>query len=298
MESTKKPTKEPTENIKTSQHATSCIHAKVSIIIPIFNTSKYLPDCLDSVLAQTHNNLEIILIDDGSTDESAQIADHYAQKDPRIKAIHQKNHGQSSARNIGVQKATGKFISFVDSDDSIKPNFISQLLTPYNSANISLTVCGIHYKRLKSKSAEDVYIRPTRPRRPNESSKTYILRLLTLDGRMYSSVNKLFLSKVAKTIAFDEKLNFAEDTKFVLDYLNKAKGEISFILKPLYVYNFGTSTSTIKTTGTEWANWQTSYDNLKTWLGPHPTITEKFWLHLVHLRWRISYIRSVRRAKS
>ena len=115
---------------------------------------------------------------------------------------------------------------------------------------------------------------------------------------MDSSVNKLYEAKIAKTLAFDESLNFAEDTKFVLDYLNKAPGDPNFVLKPLYIYNFGTTTSTINKTAINWQNWQTSYKNLKTWLGKKPTSSEKFWLHLVHLRWRISFIRSKRRAKS
>ena len=270
--------------------------SKVTIIIPIYNTSKYLPNCLDSVLSQSHQNLEIILIDDGSTDNSSQIVDNYAQKDSRIKVIHQNNQGQSSARNTGLKLATGDFISFIDSDDEIKPSFIVDLLSAY-SKNTALSVCGIRYKRLKQNSAENVYITPLRKKRKNESKKAYILFLLAIDGRMYSSVNKLYLSQYAKKCHFDQSLNFAEDTKFVLDYLNKVEGEINFVTKPLYIYNFGTDTSTVKTSATIWTNWQASYQNLKTWLGPKSSPQEKFWLHLIHLRWRISYVRSRRRAK-
>jgi putative flippase GtrA len=122
---------------------------KVSIIVPIYNTEKYLTDCIDSIIKQTHDNLEIILIDDGSTDNSGKIADKYAKKDKRIKVIHQKNQGQSTARNIGLTKATGNYISFVDSDDEIKKTFITDLLSGFSDKNTSLSVCGIHYKRLK-----------------------------------------------------------------------------------------------------------------------------------------------------
>lgn len=269
---------------------------KVSIIIPVYNTAKYLPRCLDSILAQAHHNLEILLIDDGSTDQSGQIADDYAKEDKRIKVIHQANQGQSAARNTGLQAATGEYISFIDSDDEIAPAFIEKLLAAYGEGT-SLSVCGIHYKRLRTHSAEDVYTSPLRPRRAAESAKAYILSLLATDGRMYSSVNKLYRSSIAKKLKFDESLNFAEDTKFVLDYLSQAKGDIAAVLEPLYIYNFGTETSTMRTVSTSWRNWQTSYSNLKSWLGSRPTIQEKFWLHLVHLRWRISYIRSLRRAK-
>lgn len=272
------------------------MHNKVSIIIPIYNTEKYLKRCLDSVVNQTYKNLEIILIDDGSTDNSPKIIDTYAKKDSRIKAIHQKNAGQSAARNHGLKIATGDYISFIDGDDEVKPNFTESLLHAF-TAQTSFSVCGIQYKRLKLDSSEDVYTNQLRPRHQNESKKSYILYLLAIDGRMYSSVNKLYQAKIAKTLTFDESLNFAEDTKFVLDYLNKSSGNPSFVLEPLYIYNFGTSTSTINKTATIWQNWQTSYKNLQNWLGDSPSPTESFWLHLVHLRWRISYIRSKRRAK-
>ena len=165
------------------------------------------------------------------------------------------------------------------------------------SNNTSISVCGIHYKRVRQKTANDVYISPIRARRKHESKTAYILYLLAIDGRMYSSVNKLYRTEIAKKCHFDKTLNFAEDTKFVLDYLKKAKCEIAYILLPLYIYNSGTDSSTMRTVATNWQNWQTSYQNLKSWLGQNPTLSEKIWLHLVHLRWRISYIRSKKRAK-
>ena len=270
--------------------------SKVSIIVPIYNTEKYLPKCLDSIINQTYQGLEIILVDDGSTDNSGKIADDYALKDKRIKVIHQKNQGQSTARNTGLAKATGDYISFIDSDDEIKNNFIEELLSPY-SDNTSVSVCGMHYKRVRKKTAENVYINPLRARHKNESKAAYILYLLAVDGRMYSSVNKLYRAEIAKKCQFDKTINFAEDTKFVLDYLKKAKGEIAYVLLPLYIYNSGTDSSTVRTVSTKWQNWQNAYKNLKSWLGKKASVREKTWLHLVHLRWRISFVRSRKRAK-
>lgn len=271
---------------------------KVSIVVPIYNTAKYLKKCIDSILNQAYENLEIILVDDGSTDESGRIADDFAKLDKRVKVIHQKNAGQSAARNTGIKKATGEFISFVDSDDEIKKDFVKTLLGLY-SDDISIAVCGHQYRRVKEDSSKNLYQSPLRPRRAHETHKVYVLKLLAKDGRMYSCNNKLFrLTVINKnSLAFNEKLNFAEDTKFVLDYLAKAHGEIAYTPCPLYVYNFGTDTSTVKKSATIWSNWQTSYKNLKSWLGPHPKLSEKFWLHVVHLRWRISFVRSKRRAR-
>lgn len=272
---------------------------KISIIVPIYNTEKYLPKCVDSLLKQTYKNLEIILVDDGSLDNSKKIMNKYTKKDKRIKTIHQKNAGQSAARNVGIQKSTGEFISFIDSDDEIKPNFIQELLNLY-SEKTSIAVCGHQYKRLKENTSKNLYQSPLRHRRKNETKTAYVLQLLAKDGRMYSCNNKLFRASIIKSysLSFDTNLNFAEDTKFVLDYLKKAEGEIKYTPKPLYIYNFGTETSTVKNSATIWNNWQTSYNNLKAWVGENPTVQEKFWLHLIYLRWHISHYRSKRRLKT
>ena len=273
---------------------------KVSIIIPIYNTSKYLKKCLDSVINQTYKNLEIILVDDGSTDSSGKIADDYAKKDKRIIVITQKNQGQSTARNNGLRIATGEYISFIDSDDTIDKTFIEKLLAPYlNDDHIALTVCGLRYNWLKTNTTSDVFLKPLRPRKKNESKKAYILYLLAIDGRIYSSFNKIYKKEFLKNVFFDKNLNFAEDTKFVLDYINNTpkNSKIKFILEPLCHYNYGTETSTMKKTATIWKNWQISYNNLKTWLGKNPTLRERFWLGLVYARWHISYYRSKKRAR-
>lgn len=94
----------------------------ISIIIPVYNVEHYLDKCLESVCGQTYTNLEIILVDDGSTDKSGEICDAYAAKDARIKVIHQENVGQSAARNVALEVAQGDFLGFVDSDDWIEPD--------------------------------------------------------------------------------------------------------------------------------------------------------------------------------
>ena len=104
---------------------------KVSVIIPVYNVEKYLRECLDSVINQTLKDIEIICIDDGSTDNSLSILKEYAKKDKRIKVINQENKGLSGARNTGIENATGEFIGFVDSDDWIDSNFYENL---YNTA--------------------------------------------------------------------------------------------------------------------------------------------------------------------
>ena len=114
---------------------------KVSLIIPVYNVEKYLTQCLDSVLAQTYTNLQIIIIDDGSTDNSGKIADEFAAKDKRINVIHKENEGVSIARNVGINFATGKYVCFSDADDYLMPDYVEYLLelAIKNNADISLT---------------------------------------------------------------------------------------------------------------------------------------------------------------
>ena len=100
----------------------------VSIVIPVYNVSRYLPQCLESVLSQTYQNIEVLIVDDGSTDGSGSICDRFAERDPRIRAIHTDNRGLSAARNLGLESISGAFISFIDSDDWIEPNTVETLV--------------------------------------------------------------------------------------------------------------------------------------------------------------------------
>ena len=114
----------------------------VSIIVPIYNVEKYLDRCISSILNQSYRNLEIILVDDGSTDGSREICDTYARKDNRVKVIHQENQGVATARNAGLDGCRGDFISFVDSDDYIHPDFIKYLYTKLIETDSDICMCN------------------------------------------------------------------------------------------------------------------------------------------------------------
>ncbi|MBQ3430358.1 glycosyltransferase family 2 protein [Candidatus Saccharibacteria bacterium] len=263
----------------------------VSIIIPVYNTGSSAKSLIKSLLKDSYKNLEIIAVDDGSTDDSLALLKSLS--DPRLIIKSKENGGASSARNLGLSLSKGKYLLFIDSDDEVSPAFISRLVKEAEAPKVSLCVSGIRYKKLNKNLETLDGIKPFFKKK-NESTKSLVLRSLLTDGRMYAVFNKIFQSKVIKSnsIRFDESLNFAEDTKFVLDYLKFAKGEIKFILEPLYIYNFGTETSTIKKSGKIWNNWQTSFKNLKQWVGKSPTLREKFLLLLIHCRWYVSYRRS------
>lgn len=115
---------------------------KVSVIVPVYNTEKYLPRCIESILAQTFTDFELILVNDGSTDNSGKICDEYAKKDSRIVVIHKENGGASSARNKGIDNAKGEWIAFVDSDDFVSEHFLYNFINAL-SDNTDLIIGGI-----------------------------------------------------------------------------------------------------------------------------------------------------------
>lgn len=119
----------------------------VSVIVPIYNVEEYLNECLDSIISQTYRHLEIILVDDGSTDCCGKICDEYAMLDSRIQVIHQSNRGLSAARNAGLDVAKGEYISFIDSDDYLDKHFITKLLGAFEGhPEIGITACMIYRK--------------------------------------------------------------------------------------------------------------------------------------------------------
>lgn len=129
---------------------------KISVIIPIYNVEKYIHECIDSVRNQTYTNLEIILVDDGSTDSCATICDEYAKKDSRIRVIHKENGGLSDARNAGLEIATGKYIGYVDSDDYIALDMYEHLYNACEENEAEIAVCRFHTFTDKIQLCENV----------------------------------------------------------------------------------------------------------------------------------------------
>lgn len=117
-------------------------NALISMIVPVYNVEQYIEKCLESIINQTYNNIEIILIDDGSTDKSGIICDNYSKIDNRIKVFHKKNGGLSDARNFGIKKSKGKYITFIDSDDSIESDYIEYLYNLIKKYDVKLSICA------------------------------------------------------------------------------------------------------------------------------------------------------------
>lgn len=114
----------------------------ISVVVPVYNVEQYLPNCLDSIKSQTYKNLEIILVDDGSTDNSGKIIDSFKKTDDRVIVIHKCNGGQSDARNVGIERATGKYITFIDSDDHVSDDYVEYLYNLIKSTNADISTCN------------------------------------------------------------------------------------------------------------------------------------------------------------
>lgn len=119
----------------------------ISVVVPVYNVENYLSKCIDTILCQTYENIEIILVDDGSKDSSGIICDEYQKKDPRIKIIHKKNGGLSDARNAGIKKATGKYITFIDSDDYIEKDYVEYLYNLMKKYHTNISFCKYFIER-------------------------------------------------------------------------------------------------------------------------------------------------------
>lgn len=206
---------------------------KVSIIIPIYRAEKYIEKCIDSVLAQTYKDLEIILVDDGSPDGCGAICDAYSRRDSRIKVIHKKNEGVSMARNAGLSKVTGSYVQFVDSDDSLKPNMTEVLVENIERQQADLVVCGFYEENRN-------YSKVSKPGdEPGIYEQTQFLENITKNPYSFHYGvlwNKLFRADLLKEkICFSSDMDFGEDFIFNLHYLQYAK-KIVVIEEPLYSY--------------------------------------------------------------
>ena len=201
---------------------------KVSVIIPIYNVEKYLPECLDSILNQTFQEIEIICVNDATPDNSAQILEQYALQDSRIKIItHEKNGGLGAARNTGVAHAKSPYIAFVDSDDTIEPTFIEELYIAIVNNNADMSWCGI--AKITEKGAFIDY--------KNIPEKSWSVQELLNCRSLHPSIlpvwNKLFILDYFKNI--EQLPIISEDLPAVAEYLTKCSKVVT-VNKPLYNY--------------------------------------------------------------
>jgi glycosyltransferase involved in cell wall biosynthesis len=213
-----------------------CRQRLISIVVPVYNAEKTLKKCLDSVLAQTRTELELILVDDGSTDGSAKIVDAYAKKDARVRAVHTPNRGVSAARNTGLGLASGDFVGFADTDDWVEPNMFERLIGLIEREDADIAVCG-YYRRPEGAPPETAslaggLVSPERAYR------------LALETKAFGGFvwNKLFKSDFFAAdgyrLRFDESVHVCEDLLLVCECLCRAQ---RIACDPSLLYHYSVS---------------------------------------------------------
>jgi len=186
----------------------------VSFIVPIFNCASYLKQCLDSILAQSINDYEVILVNDGSQDNSGDICDIYVKKDSRFRVVHKKNEGLSAARNDGLELAQGDWITFVDSDDWVEPHFLDVLVA---NKNVDYIVTSINHQQVGGRCITEKFIE-----QEYDTIDDSVFVVENLKQVFFTAWSKFFKKKIVN----DNQLRFipgvspGEDTIFVFQYLN------------------------------------------------------------------------------
>jgi glycosyltransferase involved in cell wall biosynthesis len=195
---------------------------ELSIIVPVYKVEKYLPRCIDSILAQTFGDFELILIDDGSPDGCGRICDEYARKDKRIVVIHQKNMGVSAARNAGLDIARGRYIGFVDSDDWIEPQMYEAMMDAIRENGADMAVCGVRYADEDGKFtradmlSEGVY-----------SRDGLLEDVFAMPNRLGGGCcNKVFDASKIASVRFKVGMTIAEDALYLFDCFMRIDGAV------------------------------------------------------------------------
>lgn len=205
---------------------------ELTIIVPVYKVEKYIHQCVDSILNQTFQNFEVILVDDGSPDKSGAICDEYAKHDNRVKSIHQENAGLSAARNVGLKHARGKYVAFVDSDDYIVPNMYELLLNKLRECGADMVKCGYHEfideditytRKFVSHCVFD-----------DTFSKEELLKFSMTDVLYMVVWNAVYTKNLADKVVYPDGL-ISEDNYASPMYLLESK-KVAVISEPLYYY--------------------------------------------------------------
>ena len=242
----------------------------ISIVIPVYNVEKYLRQCLDSVLNQTFQDFELLLMDDGSTDRSSFICDEYALKDNRIKVVHQENSGVSNARNNGISLARGQWITFIDSDDWVDPDYLENFES--EGSDCDLIVQGLkYYDNRNGQFFKYIKVNNCELNGPKQ-------KLLVAENKILNlgyPVAKLYRNTViANRVSFNTNISFHEDHIFVLDTFNLSE-KIKLVNSVSYNYRYYHTNDSLSSKKHSWQNLNIAAEGMLTSLN---NLRERFLL--------------------
>ena len=229
----------------------------ISIIVPVYKVEKYLPTCIDSILAQTYQNFELVLVNDGSPDNCGKICDNYAQKDNRIKVIHQTNQGVVVARNNALKIAVGEYLTFVDSDDWLEKTFLSETIQKAQETDADIVWTDFYENNNLTQSI---------PENIDFKNNSQIIRFFILDKIKGFLWNKLIRRSFYTSckVQTDEKCTILED-KYIMLQLLCSNPRMEYIRIPLYNYTYREG-SAIKSTRYLFANARPNICHIYTYL--------------------------------
>lgn len=202
----------------------------ISVIVPVYNVEKYVEICIKSIINQSYRNLEIILIDDGSTDNSGKICDKLSKKDDRVIVKHQQNQGVSSARNLGLKLAHGDYISMVDADDILEENMYQEMMNNMIKYDSDVCICNFWYLNNESLKKNEINLSKTLM-----DNKDFLKNMCLLKGVGGYLWNKLYKKSMIENLRFYKEIVIMEDFLFNCEVANKAR-KISYIDTCLYYY--------------------------------------------------------------
>ena len=216
---------------------------KISVIVPVYNVEAYLERCVESILQQTYTHFELILINDGSTDSSGQICDHLASQYENIKVYHIENAGVSNARNMGIQLATGSWVTFIDSDDFVTQDYLATLASAAEGLNVGFVIAPLHH--IKNGIVTD--LPPHSGKTELWSTEETMKELLMTTRTSFFPVAKLFKRDLLADEKFNTNYHLAEDALFLTELLLKTRCSCVFIDKPVYYYDHreGSATTSV-----------------------------------------------------
>lgn len=205
---------------------------KISIIVPVYNVETYIKQCVSSLLNQTYRNIEVILINDGSTDESGIICDEFAAFDSRIVVIHKNNEGVSAARNIGIENATGDYLCFVDSDDWVDIDYVQKVATTLRLEQPDILLNNYILNYNNGRSVENYELQKECCLSSEEALYA------TIDNRFvkWNAVATFYAKRIYKEVTFDKNICYGEDLLYKFEVIKKVSGKIYYLPMAKYHY--------------------------------------------------------------
>ncbi|MDR1196691.1 MAG: glycosyltransferase [Candidatus Nomurabacteria bacterium] len=270
---------------------------ELSIVIPIWNAEASVGRIIGRILQQQNFiKFELILVNDGSTDGTGQILQDFAASDQRVKLITQKNAGQSAARNVGIEKATGQYLMFFDADDDIEPEMLEVMVKNISKSDSDLVACGWRTDLLhKGKVIRDYNVFSPKPftMSGNPNIRRQVVKSVLENGLFYNLWNKIYRLDIVKKyrLKLTRDLRFGEDLTFNLEFLKRAE-KVAAISEALYRYSYGSDSSEVRKSSLDYQNRLRNFQSLENFADSSDPEQQKL-LQKIKRRWFLSFARAI-----